>query len=136
MFVLFPIEYSELNGPDIRYNDPRVLEKLKLHHMHHWLSNNYNLTNNTKEYEPSMGQGQLVRTLFDNDSKKKRFFFIECGALDGELRSNTLYLERVLGWDGLLIEADPDNFKELEWKRRKSWASNSCLSTKIYPTMV
>jgi len=42
----------------------------------------------------------------------------------------------VLKWDGLLIEADPDNFKEVRWKRRKSWASDTCLSTKIYPTMV
>lgn len=125
-----------MNGPDVNYKDPKLLQKLKSHHLHRWTTNNYNLTNTTTDYDPSMGQSQIVRTLFENDGNRKDKFFIECGALDGELRSNTLYLERVLGWEGLLIEADPDNFKELEWKRRKSWASNSCLSTKEYPTMV
>lgn len=47
-------EYSELNGPDVLYNDARVLQKLKLHHMHRWYSQNYNLTNTTADYDPSM----------------------------------------------------------------------------------
>lgn len=33
--------------------------------------------------------------------------FIEVGAFDGVRSSNTFYLERVLGWRGLCIEADP-----------------------------
>jgi hypothetical protein len=40
-------------------------------------------------------------------------FFVECGALDGELRSNTLTLERKHGWRGVLIEADPENLINL-----------------------
>lgn len=34
--------------------------------------------------------------------------FVEAGANDGVRQSNTLYLERYLGWNGLLIEAIPD----------------------------
>ena len=40
---------------------------------------------------------------------QKNGFYIECGALDGVARSNSLSLERQLGWEGILIEADPDN---------------------------
>ncbi len=34
-------------------------------------------------------------------------FFLEAGAYDGLYESTTLYLERCLGWNGLLIEAQP-----------------------------
>jgi hypothetical protein len=81
----FFLEYSILNGPDIKFDDPRLLKKLRDHHMHQWTNNNYNLTNSTFENDPSMGQSQIVRNLFKNDNKNGKFF-IECGALDGELR--------------------------------------------------
>jgi hypothetical protein len=61
---------------------------------------------------------------------------VECGALDGETRSNTLYFERHLNWSGLLVEADPLNFAMMETKKRKAYLSPSCLSTKQYPIMV
>ena len=66
----------------------------------------------------------------------KEGFFIECGALDGENLSNTLYLERSLNWTGILIEADQDSFSNLMTKNRKAWAAPICLSTKPYPTEV
>jgi hypothetical protein len=31
---------------------------------------------------------------------------VECGAGDGETLSNTLFMERKLKWQGVLIEAD------------------------------
>ena len=43
-------------------------------------------------------------------SIKRDGFFIECGALDGETRSNSLLFERFRGWTGLLVEADPVNY--------------------------
>ena len=45
------------------------------------------------------------------------FFFIECGAFDGEGRSNTLTLERDHGWEGLLVEADPTSIDTLRYVR-------------------
>ena len=63
-------------------------------------------------------------------------FFIECGALDGETGSNTLYMERSLGWTGILIEADPDTYKKLADRGRKVWHLPVCLSTKPYPIQV
>jgi len=37
-------------------------------------------------------------------SSKRNGFFVEIGAYDGELHSNSLFLERVRGWRGLLVE--------------------------------
>jgi len=67
---------------------------------------------------------------------QKDGFFVECGALDGETRSNTLYFERHLNWSGLLVEADPINFVNMEAKKRKAYLSHSCLSIKSYPIIV
>lgn len=53
----------------------------------------YNLT--SPDTDPSMGQSRLVRHALNG---LKHGFFVECGALDGELRSNTLFLEKHFGW--------------------------------------
>ena len=42
--------------------------------------------------------------------RSKRGFFIEAGAYDGFYLSNTLYLEKVLRWNGILVEPDHDAF--------------------------
>ena len=55
-------------------------------------------------------------------------FFIECGANDGQFRSNTLELEMERNWTGLLIEADPILGKQLLDKHRKAWVANVCAS--------
>jgi hypothetical protein len=39
--------------------------------------------------------------------------FVEIGALDGLMYSNTLMFERCLGWHGLLIEGNPMNAEKL-----------------------
>ena len=46
--------------------------------------------------------------------------FVELGAYDGETYSNTWLLERCFGWRGLLIEANPSNFKKLCISGRKA----------------
>jgi hypothetical protein len=56
--------------------------------------------------------------------------------LDGEWYSNTLGLERDFGWNGLLIEADPSNFKALLERNRKSLMVPACLSMKNTPQLV
>lgn len=44
-------------------------------------------------------------------------FFVDVGAYDGIESSNTYYLEQVLGWRGICIEAGPSYFKTLEKNR-------------------
>lgn len=50
--------------------------------------------------------------------------------------SNTLYMEALLDWSGILIEADPKSYAALLGKKRKAWSLPVCLSTKPYPTRV
>ena len=44
---------------------------------------------------------------------EKQGFFVEAGAGGGELFSNSLYFEAKHNWTGLLVEPNPDWWKEL-----------------------
>jgi FkbM family methyltransferase len=46
-------------------------------------------------------------------------YFVELGANDGIKQSNSLYFERYRGWQGLLIEAAPQNFLKCRKNRAK-----------------
>ena len=63
-------------------------------------------------------------------------FFIETGAYDGEQMSNTLLLERSLGWRGLLIEPSRTLFPRLVAKHRRAWALHACCSQTGAPFQV
>ena len=93
----------------------------------------YNLVNGNRD--PSYGQAQLIKKLFRgkvgsqcNYPKEGKIinqtffqrngFFIEAGALDGELLSNTLSLEKDLGWSGLLAEGDPSSVEKVRYDRQ------------------
>ncbi len=63
-------------------------------------------------------------------------FFVECGALDGETRSNTLFFERFRDWRGLLVEPDAINYQQMAQRNRKAFSSPVCLSVTNYPSQV
>ena len=63
-------------------------------------------------------------------------FYVECGALDGEKGSTTLFFEKQRKWNGLLIEADPKTFTDLRSKHRKAFTINACLNPYPYPAKV
>ncbi|KAF0296447.1 Protein Star [Amphibalanus amphitrite] len=88
-----------------------------------WLP--YNLTEKARPNYGQAGQVQLILALTRN---KTGGFFIETGAYDGEQMSNTLLLERSLGWRGLLIEPSRTLFPRLMTKHRRSWALHACCS--------
>lgn len=90
---------------------------------------NYRLTDNNKRRGWSQyGQEDFVTKYFKN---KTNGFFVEVGGFDGESFSNTLYLERELHWDGILIEAIPPLYKRLKSKHRKCFILNSCISDTV-----
>jgi hypothetical protein len=72
---------------------------------------------------------------FYNKSKTEGFF-IEAGAFDGYTLSNSLFFEAQRNWNGLLVEAHPDNYEVLASTNRKAWSSGACLSMKQRPDIV
>lgn len=71
--------------------------------------------------------------LFDIDQKMEKFlnfkngFFIEVGGNDGYRQSNTYYLEKFLGWQGILVEGIPDLYEKCRCLRKKSTVYNYAL---------
>jgi len=55
-------------------------------------------------------------------------FFVEAGAVNGVLDSNSLLFELRYNWTGLLVEANPANFPYLAVTGRKAWVAPVCLS--------
>ncbi|XP_026822819.1 uncharacterized protein LOC113560896 [Rhopalosiphum maidis] len=129
---------SDLNGPEVSMDDSNLVKKLRENFLVKPIKenkghrNHYNLVDMSL-IDPSMGQAAEIAKIIDYT---KGGFFIECGALDGETRSNTLYFERYYGWTGLLIEADPLNFAKMLKKGRRAYLSPSCLSINPYPEIV
>ena len=90
-------------------------------------SKQYNFTRKFKNEDRSQfGQDEAIMKILNY---KKNGIFIEAGAYDGEVHSNTLQLELKYNWTGLLIEPNPDSFQSLLTKHRKCHAINACLST-------
>lgn len=59
---------------------------------------------------------------------KKKGVYIELGALDGVLYSNTKFFEDSLDWTGILIEPHPNKFNLLQFNRPNNILSNSLVS--------
>lgn len=53
--------------------------------------------------------------------------FVELGANDGETNTNTAALESCLGWQGVLIEGNPQNFAKLEASQRNATKVHSAV---------
>lgn len=125
-------EADELNRKQVSMDDPRLINLIR----NYWIENPSDLDYNLEfpdVLDPSAGQAPFI----DNRMKfKNKGFYVECGALDGETRSNTLMLERLRSWEGLLIEADPANYKLLKKKHRKAFTINACLSIYPFPVMM
>jgi FkbM family methyltransferase len=69
--------------------------------------------------------------LYNNYFKnKKNGVYIELGALDGVLYSNTKYFEDELEWNGILIEPHPYKFKLLQNNRPNNFLFNNLVSCK------
>lgn len=78
-----------------------------------------------------LGQDLWVLEWF---SYKRGGFFVEFGATDGVLLSNTFLLEKEFGWNGLLAEPNPKFFEKLRTNRSQI-CSNECISSSTGETV-
>jgi len=64
---------------------------------------------------------------------KKEGTFVEIGGLDGHRYSNTLRLEKALGWKGMLLEASPSLYSKLKVNRNEQLTVHAavCKTTRV-----
>ena len=77
-------------------------------------------------YYSQCGEDQFLNENFFKNAKN--FYYIELGALDGVLYSNTKFFEDQLNWTGILIEPHPSKFKLLQQNRPNNFLFNSLVS--------
>jgi FkbM family methyltransferase len=70
------------------------------------------------------------------DRGVRRGFFVEAGAVDGVFESNTYFLERWRGWDGLLVEPVPEMYRRLKVNRRARAVNCALVSSASRDTTV
>lgn len=63
---------------------------------------------------------------------KKHGFFIECGSNNGQRSDPTYFLEKILRWNGILIEPLPDAHRVCAQKRKRSQVYNYALVSDDY----
>jgi FkbM family methyltransferase len=78
-------------------------------------------------FHSEYGQDSFVASLLPH----RNGVFVEFGALDGILHSNSLYFERELGWTGLLIEANPAAYAALIVNRPRCAAMHAAVYDRI-----
>jgi FkbM family methyltransferase len=77
-------------------------------------------------YYSQAGEDKFLNdTYFKN---KKGGIYIELGALDGVLYSNTKFFQDVLDWSGILIEPHPYKFRDLTINRPNNYLFNCAIS--------
>jgi FkbM family methyltransferase len=69
--------------------------------------------NRPKQHYSQFGQDMLVGDIL---FRTRPGIFVDVGALDGRMISNTLYLEQI-GWTGLCIEPLPESYEQLTQNR-------------------
>ena len=126
--------WSQPNVPDSLQNIQQNDTKLSKHICKKWILPRFtgplNLANPNKTHYSQDNQSLFVDEILGH---KRNGFFIESGAAGGEVLSNSLFFEKSRNWTGLLVEANPHNFKSLLKKNRHAYMVNACLSPTTQP---
>jgi len=90
-------------------------------------SGQYHLDNPNATFFSQYHQEDVIVRLLPGRPPPGGRFFVEVGGFDGERFSNSLYFERSLGWDGLLVEANPYAYEKLLSRGRRAYSVKACL---------
>jgi len=93
---------------------------------------------NLTEIRPSgdyaqFGQGGWVDSHLKH---RNNGFFVECGAFDGQMFSNTLFFELKRNWTGLLVEVGRNVYRQILDRKRHVYSINACLSPIKSPSLL
>jgi len=67
----------------------------------------------SKRHRSKYDEDVFIYNTFFKDSDIKNGTYIELGAFDGTTESNTRFFDKCLGWRGLLIEGNPENYQKV-----------------------
>jgi len=84
-------------------------------------------------YYSQCGEDEFLNATFFKN--KKNGIYIELGALDGVLYSNTKFFQDTLNWSGILIEPHPNKFKLLQQNRPNNFLYNNLISCHTTPLL-
>jgi len=127
------IEEKIKNSDDL-FDRKHLMQKIQISDNHYlppqyetYLTNFFEIVNSREKIFYS--QCCEDKFLYENYFKNKRNgVYIELGALDGNLYSNTKFFEDYLDWTGILIEPNPAQFKSLKINRPNNFLFNNLVS--------
>ncbi len=130
--------YSSLQWPTIQPEIPKSCGSIRRTITSCWQIVQRNGTDKSIIISSSLGILilRMVDTFSFSFGFQKGGFFAECGALDGEMASNSIFLERARNWTGVLVESQPLNYYYLMQRNRKASIVPACLGTQLEPTKV
>ena len=85
------------------------------------------MNQHTQEFIDQDTNTEQFRAVIEFFQNKRDGFFIEMGAADGVLASNTYRLERDFGWEGILIEPIKEYCDHIPKYRKASHVFNICI---------
>ena len=80
-----------------------------------------------EKYPSQAGQDKIINEFFFRS--KNKGYFIDIGAYDGVMGSNSLHFERFLKWDGIAIEPSTIQFEKLKTNRNCKTINKAISST-------
>ncbi|CAL8144903.1 unnamed protein product [Orchesella dallaii] len=124
------IAYVEENLHALDQKDPQLIQYTRVRYLSppSKLPYNFEGAGNYKD--------EFSAWVADFFKNKKNGIFIEAGAHEGEKGSHTLYLEKELGWTGLLVECNPTVVPILKTHHRKAWVADVCLAPSTTPGLL